>query len=106
LKTPFEGFVSGRSNATTEGRLKTSHFEETVIRLLDFPNPRSWWEVYYGEPTQDGVHRSNSQSAQSGLVPAAHRARTGRGSRDCLAAPGPGRDRSKCHQCAHRLRGA
>ncbi len=62
--------VSGRSKPASEGRLKTSHFEETQIRRLGFRASPLPQEPSHGESAQDGHQRDHSYTAPSRLVPA------------------------------------
>jgi hypothetical protein len=53
--------VKGRSKPASAGRLKTSHFEETTVRHLDFCPVPALEESLHGESTQDGAHRHDSE---------------------------------------------
>ena len=73
LRVVSNSGVSGRSKPASEGRLKTSHFEETQIRRLGFganPLPQ---EPSHGESAQDGHQRDHPYTAPPRLVPAPHR---------------------------------
>src|SRR5208282_3724944 len=52
--------VSGRPNAASRGRLKTSHFEETRIRRIASSAGTQPKELSYGESAQNGSDRCNS----------------------------------------------
>src|SRR5262249_31605889 len=63
--------VSGRAKPAREGRLKTSHFEETQDRRLALGQGPLPQETHHGEPAQDGRPRNHPDTAPAWLVPAA-----------------------------------
>jgi putative SOS response-associated peptidase YedK len=77
LMMPIHESVSGRSKPASEGRLKTSHFEETQTRRLGSGADLWPQEPDHGESAQDGRQRNHSYTPSSRLVPASHCRRTG-----------------------------
>ena len=64
---------SGRSTPATEGRLKTSHFEESRIRRLGSKGNLFSREPYHAESAQSGHDRNHLVPASQTLVPAQDR---------------------------------
>ena len=98
--------VSGRSKPASDGRLKTSHFEETQIRQIGSKESPFSLEHYHAVSDQSGHNRHHFVAASQGLVPASDRKRAGHQSRDRRTLPQAGRFDVKTSQCAHRLRHA
>src|SRR5262249_45197390 len=64
--------VSGRAKPATDGRLKTSHFEEARDRHLGFPEVPFPPEACHGESAQNGIGRDHPITLSTRLVPAAN----------------------------------
>src|SRR5512140_372984 len=94
--------VSGRSKPATEGRLKTSHFEETQVRRLGSGASPLPQEPDLVEPAQDGRPRNHPYPAPPRLVPAPHRRRAGDQPRDRRTSPPTGGPAVKTSPCAPR----
>src|SRR5262249_49847553 len=68
--------VSGRSNSATDGRLKTSHFEETQNRQVALSVPPVPHEAHHVQSAQSGHDRDHPVPPPTWLVATTHRTRT------------------------------
>ncbi|MEX2558615.1 MAG: hypothetical protein WD403_01820, partial [Pirellulales bacterium] len=60
--------VKGRLKPASEGRLRTSYFEERTVCRLSSSAGIPWKEDLDGESAQDGDDRSDSEAARLRLV--------------------------------------
>jgi hypothetical protein len=74
--------VSGRPKPASDGRVKTSHFEEEMTGRIGSRATRVPQESVYGESSQDGCDRINPFLASARLVAASDRPRIGHRPRD------------------------
>src|SRR5262249_27721667 len=100
----FDG-VSGRSKPATDGRLKTSHFEEADRDRVTSQAYSALREVCHVESAQSGHDRDHPVPVAARLVPAPHRPRAGHQPRDRRTPAAARSGAGKTGHCAPRLPG-